>query len=208
MKKQTMRIRKILIPLALTMAWLLSLPASAEDVFAEIAALPQVESTYISGRFSHNKKSWYNNSYSHAVDLSRGFSAMYTYECNSQEAVKKARTILESYLKKNPDVELMMKTKQGMEEYLIYEKFNKEGKVLQMIIWSQDAPNVCEIVVIDWDEGLERSRSPHSDMGSGGGFYGSASIYFSASDGAARGCASALRNFKQKQESFKSNTFE
>lgn len=134
----------------------------ASDIFAELSGMPQVESTYVSGRFSHNKKYWLSNSGKQSVDLTRGFSALYSYECYSEEAVKKARKLLEDYLKKNPDVEIMMKTVQDRQEYVIYEKFTADDKVSQMIIWNSDAPNVCEIVVIDWNKGLEPSRSPYS----------------------------------------------
>ncbi len=131
--------------------------ADAQDVFADLAGMNQVESTYVSGRFAHNKKYWYSSSGTHKMDLSRGFSSMYSYQCYSEEAVSKAKNILKKYLKNNPDMEVMMKTTQGMQEYVVYEKFIDEGKkVTQMIIWNTDAPNVCEIVVINWNKGLER----------------------------------------------------
>lgn len=145
-----------------------SMPASvhAEDVFADLAGMHQVESSYVSGRFSHNQKYWFSRDRQHGMDLSRGFSALYTYQCYSEEAVKKARSILKTYLKNNPDVELMMKTSQGPQEYMIYEKFIGENKISQMVIWSSDAPNTCEIVVIDWKNGLERSDSSISGFNS------------------------------------------
>ena len=39
-----------------------------------------------------------------------------------------------------------------------------DGKemITQMIIWSNDAPNVGEICVINWDKGLEPSKNPYS----------------------------------------------
>lgn len=141
---------------------LFAITAEAADIFAELSGMPQVESTYVSGRFAHNKKFWYSNSGKQSVDLTKGFSALYSYECYSQEAVKKARKILEDYLKKNPDVEVMMKTVQGQQEYVIYEKFTSDNKVSQMIIWNSESPNMCEIVVIDWNKGLEPSRSAYS----------------------------------------------
>lgn len=156
--------------LSIVMAVLIGTTSFAADIFAELSGMPQVESTYVSGRFAHNKKYWYSNTGRQSVDLTRGFSALYSYECYSEEAVKKARKILEDYLKKNPDVEIMMKTIQDKQEYVIYEKFTDDDKVSQMIIWNSDAPNVCEIVVIDWNKGLEPNRSPYSFDPSAFGF--------------------------------------
>lgn len=156
--------RTLAVMLVLTASVFLSVPVMAEDVFADLAGMSHVESTYVSGRFAHNKKYWYSNSGMHTMDLSRGFSSLYSYQCYSEEAVTKARDILKKYLKKNPDVEVVMKTTQGMQEYVVYEKFIDEGKkVEQMIIWNSDASNVCEIVVINWDKGLERGTARYSD---------------------------------------------
>lgn len=156
--------RTLAVMLVLTASVFLSVPVMAEDVFADLAGMSHVESTYVSGRFAHNKKYWYSNSGMHTMDLSRGFSSLYSYQCYSEETVAKARDILKRYLKKNPDIEVMMKTTQGMQEYVVYEKFVDEGKkVEQMIIWNSDASNVCEIVVINWDKGLERGTARYSD---------------------------------------------
>ena len=156
-------IRRIKIFITLSLAGLIcTLSANAADIFAELTGMDNVESTYVSGRFAHNKKYWYSNSGKHAMDLTRGFSALYSYQCYSEEAVKKARKILDDYLKKNSDVEVVMKTIQGRQEYMVLEKFTSDEKVAQMIIWNSDAPNVCEIVVIDWNKGLERTKSPYS----------------------------------------------
>ena len=135
--------RTLAVMLVLTASVFLSVPVMAEDVFADLAGMSHVESTYVS---------------------SRGFPSLYSYQCYSEEAVTKARDILKKYLKKNPDVEVVMKTTQGMQEYVVYEKFIDEGKkVEQMIIWNSDASNVCEIVVINWDKGLERGTARYSD---------------------------------------------
>lgn len=148
--------------LTLLLSLVMTTALNAADIFAELSGMPQVESTYVSGRFAHNKKYWYSNSGKHSLDLSRGFSALYSYQCYSQESVDKARKILENYLKKNSDIEVMMKTVQGSQEYVVYEKFTSDDKIAQMIIWNSDAPNMCEIVVIDWNKGLEPVRSPYS----------------------------------------------
>ena len=138
----------------------LALPsgASAADIFAELAGRTQVESTYVSGRFAHNMKIWRSKDYIHSIDLSRGFSALYSYECYSEDDVKDARRILNNYLKKDPSVELVMRTREGSGEYAVYEKFNSEEKLLQMIIWNSSSPSHCELVVIDWKKGLAPSK--------------------------------------------------
>lgn len=159
-KYKTFRIRTFIVSV-LTTIMCMGI-ANASDIFAELSGMPEVESTYVSGRFAHNKKYWYSSSGNHSVDLTRGFSALYSYDCYSEEAVKKARKLLDEYLKKNPDVEVMMKTVQGPQEYVIYEKFTADDKVAQMIIWNSVSSNACEIVVIDWNKGLEPAKSPYS----------------------------------------------
>lgn len=139
--------------------------ADAQDVFAGLAGMNHVESTYISGRFSHNKKYWTSDTGEHRIDLRRGFSSFYSYKCSSEESVSKAEEILKSYLKKNPDLEIMVKTQRGLEEYVVYEKFIDDGKkVTQMIIWNKDTSNSCEIAVINWDQGLERKTLGQLDQ--------------------------------------------
>lgn len=133
--------------------------ARGADIFAEISGMPQVESSYVSGRFAHNMKVWRSIYGQHSMDLSAGFSALYSYQCYSEEAVAKARKILQRYLKDNKDVELMMKTTSGTQEYYVYEKFVNDNMVTQMVIWESTSPNVCEIVVIDWNKGLPRKSS-------------------------------------------------
>lgn len=145
--------------LTLAMALVALVPAmGADDIFAALAEMPQVESTYISGRFSHNKRTWRSNNGQHALNLGKGFSALYSYNCYSEESVKKARQILRDYIRRHPEMEVMMKTVQGMQEYIIYESFLSEDVINKVIIWSSDAPNVAEIVVIDWDEGMKRDE--------------------------------------------------
>lgn len=151
-----------LLPLFLIV--LSSTAAKAEEVFAGLSEMKNVESTYISGRFSHSMQTWISNTGRHAMDLSRGFSALYTYQCYSEESVNRARQLLDNYLKGKKDVELMMRTKQMGGEYLIYESFDKQGRVTQMIIWNSESRNICEIVVVDWKNGLERgSDKKYSD---------------------------------------------
>lgn len=168
-KNRVSKFRPVIIAMALAAILLMPFAVSAEEVFAELSGMDNVESTYVSGRFAHNKKTWYSASRQHGMDLSRGFSALYTYQCYSEESVAKAKKILKDYLKKNRDIEVVMKTSQGMQEYVVYEKFSDDGKLIkQMIIWNSDAPNVCEIVVVDWNKGLEPTQSPYSWSTQGG----------------------------------------
>lgn len=171
-KEYKKMLRAMMMVVAFTAAALCPSAANAEELFADLAGMPQVESTYVSGRFAHNQKYWYSSDGMHTMDLRRGFSALYSYTCYSEEAVTKARNILKDYLKKNPDVEIVMKTIQGGQEYLVYEKFIGDDKVSQMIIWSSAASNMCEIVVIDWKNGLEQSNDKsYSDAGWGGNIF-------------------------------------
>ncbi|MDE5869456.1 MAG: hypothetical protein K2H18_04415 [Muribaculaceae bacterium] len=135
---------------------------AAEEIFEPLVNMKQVESAYVSGRFAHTKKIWRSSSGRQAMDLSQGFSSLYSYQCYSTEAVNEARKLLNAYLKKHPDMQLMMRTKQDVGEYLLYEHINKDNRVMKMIIWNSDAPNICDIVVVDWKNGLE-SGKPYSD---------------------------------------------
>lgn len=136
----------------------------AQDVFAELAGMEAVESTYVSGRFAHNKRYWVNTNGTHRINLDQGFSSFYSYQCYSEKSVAKARQILKKYLKDNPNVEVMMKTTQGVQEYAVYEKFIDDGdKISQMIIWDSDSPCALEISVVNWKKGIERSRSEYED---------------------------------------------
>lgn len=138
--------------------------SSAQEIFPGLSEMKQVESTYISGRFSQAMPVWRSNSGKHALDLKRGFSSLFRYEIYSKEALDKARKMLNDYIKKNPDLELVMSTKQMMGEYLVYEKFNKDGELLQLVLLDSEGPNLGEIVVINWDSGLDRgSDSPYND---------------------------------------------
>lgn len=146
--------KKILPALAAAALLLLPFKASADDIFAELSGRTHVESSYVSGRFAHNMKTWRSKDYSHSMNLSKGFSALYSYQCYSEEDVKDARRILNDYIKRNSDVELVMRSREGMQDYEVYEKFSSDDKITQMVIWSSSSPNNCEMVVIDWKNGL------------------------------------------------------
>lgn len=138
-----------------------ALPVNAlgEEIFAELNDLNQVQSTYLSSRFAHNMPRWQSEYGNHAIDLSTGFDSLYSYQCYSVEAVNLAKKILKSYLQDNKDIEVVLRTKEAMGEYVIYERFSPDNKVIQMIIWSCEAPNICEICVVDWKEGYKRNNS-------------------------------------------------
>ena len=152
-------IRTALVAAILLIQFVVAGKASAQDIFAPLTNLSGVESTYVSGRFSHNKKTWRSTDGRHGLDLSRGFSSLYTYQCYSTDAVDKASKLLKDYLQKHPEMEVVMRTKQAGGEYVIYESFSEDNKVTKMIVWSSDAPNVCEIVVIDWKDGITQNTS-------------------------------------------------
>lgn len=156
------RVIRSLVSMTLLLSACISpFPGFAADIFASLAGDNTVESTYVSGRFAHNMPRWRSRTGNHSIDLSKGFTAMYNYQCYSEESVKKARKLLLDYLKSNPDVEVMMKTSQGGrngQQYEVYERFLDEDTVSQLIIWSSDAPGICEIVVVDWNKGMKRDQ--------------------------------------------------
>lgn len=147
--------RAILIAAALICAD----PANAADIFEALTDMNQVESSFVSGRFSHNYKTWRSSDYQHSMDLSDGFSSLYNYKLFSKEAVAKADQILKSYLKQNPDVELMQRNSSNSLIYAIYEQFNEEGKLIKMIIINKTGPNVGEILVVNWKNGYVRKNA-------------------------------------------------
>ena len=120
---------------------------NAQDIFADLAGVDNVESTYVSGRFAHNKKIWASSSGQHSIRLDKGFSSFYSYQCYSEKSVAMARKILKQYLKDNPSVEVMMRTSQGVQEYAVYEKFTDDGdKITQMVIcllYTSPSPRDC-----------------------------------------------------------------
>ena len=157
--------RKLCVRVMLMAVALISIAgfdAKAEDIFSELNNLSHVESTYVSGRFAHNKTMWRSSYGNRAMNLSKGFSALYTYQCYSTESVKKARQILKDYIASNKNVELVMRSKQDGQEYMVYEKLMGDDMISQMVIWNCDGPNVCEVVVIDWDKGLKTTKNPYN----------------------------------------------
>lgn len=136
----------------------------AQDIFAELTGMEGVESTYVSGRFAHNKRYWISSDGTRRISLDQGLSSLYSYQCYSEKSVEKAKKILKQYLKDNPNVEVMMRTTQDVQEYSVYEKLIDNGdKVTQMIIWNSAGPSAVEVSVINWKKGLDRSKSKYED---------------------------------------------
>lgn len=125
----------------------------AEEIFGALTSNKNVESSYVSGRMAENMKTWKGVSDRSTVNLNNGFSSLYSYRCFSVDAVNEARKILNDYLKRNSEVELIMRTKELSGEYMFYERFNSSNQILQMIIWNATEPSDCEIVVIDFTPG-------------------------------------------------------
>lgn len=157
-------LRPLFVAVLAALAAILPIGADARDIFAELAESndPFVDCTYISSRFAHNKPYWRSRDGMHSLNLSDGFSSMYIYQCSSVESVAKGAAILKKYLKENPNLELVMRQNSGASKYEIYELFGEDNKIYKLIIWSSDAKNVAEIVVIDWEKGYSRDDESYS----------------------------------------------
>lgn len=162
MKRLHNRFRFIIAGVAILLSSLVPASLKAEEIFKDLVDMKNVDSTFVSGRFASTKKIWRSKSGMHSMDLSQGFSAMYVYNCYSQTAADEARRLLNNYLKKNSDMEVMMRSKEAGGEYVLYQSFNSEGVLTKMIIWDSIAPNICEIVVVEWEKGL-RGGEPYRD---------------------------------------------
>lgn len=146
-----MNIKNIILTALLGVSVIQAASAVKRDVFSELTQDPQIESTYVSGKFGTAKK-WYSSNGERAINLNSRFTDLYSYQCYSEDAVKKARSILDEYLKSESGMDMVMQQKRGQMLYEIYEKFLDENRVERMIIWNQDASNVCEVVVINWED--------------------------------------------------------
>ncbi|MDE6231242.1 MAG: hypothetical protein K2M37_06450 [Muribaculaceae bacterium] len=140
--------------------WLLMLifgssVVEAKEIFEELAELPHVSSSYVSGRFAHNQPFWQSSDFIHSFNLSKGFSSLYTYSCNSSESVNRAEKIIRSDIENNSNFILMNRVKDGMTDYRIYELINSEGKILKLVIWNKIANNAAEIVIVNYNFGLD-----------------------------------------------------
>ena len=144
--------RLSLKPTILLTCLILLCPAksSAEDIFRDLTDNKNVESTYVSGRMSNKMTTWKGASRRSTVNLDNGFSSLYSYRCYSVDAVNEARKILNAYLKRNKEMELVMRSKELGGEYMVYEQFDASGGILKMLIWNSTDVQDCEIVVIEF----------------------------------------------------------
>lgn len=162
MKSLKNRFRFIIVGIAILLSSLVPISLKAEEIFKDLVDMKNVDSTFVSGRFASTKKIWRSKSGMHSMDLSQGFSAMYVYNCYSQTATDEARRLLNNYLKKNSDMEVMMRSKEAGGEYVLYQSFNKDNVLVKMIIWDSVGSNICEVVVVEWEKGL-RGGEPYND---------------------------------------------
>ncbi len=129
------------------------LPVRAEDILSELAGTPGVNSKYLSGRIADKAMKHLDNTDLTDFNLSDGFTSLYSYECYFIDATNRARNILKEYLKKHPELELIIKKIDSFGEYCVYQKYNKAGEVTQMIIWNSRMSDFADVVVIDWKDG-------------------------------------------------------
>lgn len=146
---------------------------AAKDIFESLAKDfgRSVESTYISGRFAHNGKTWWSRDGKNYFSLDRGFSSMYVYNLNSEESVRAAEKLQKKHLDSHPRMELMLTKQTGHSVYKIYEEIGEDDKVYQLIIWNRIAPNCAELVVVNWKNGLEREKDEYSYLSDNGNFF-------------------------------------
>lgn len=158
--------RSLMLTIIASVSFLFPAVSLAEEIFAELAEDPTVDSTYISGRFAGNVKTWRSRFNSQGLNFGDGFSSYYSYICYSAKSVAKAKAILKDYLKKHPDMEIMMTSREQGGEYVLYEQFDNqnEDKLMRALIWNQVTPENCEIVVVDWKKGYTRGEK-YSDGG-------------------------------------------
>lgn len=148
--------RKLVMIVAMAIMAMLPMQMRADDIFDALADMQGVESTYVSGRFAHNYKQW--NMSGRRLNLNMGFSSLYAYELTSTTAVTKAKRILDQYLQKHPELEVMLRTRDGQSEYIVLEQFGMDNKLYKWVIWDYMASNSLEIVVINWKNGYTREE--------------------------------------------------
>jgi len=140
--------------LILSFGMLMPAKICATDIFDDLADMQGVQSTYISGRFAHNYKQW--NMTERSLNLNMGFSSLYAYELTSTQAVNRAKKLLEQYMQRHPELEVMLRTRDGQSEYMVLEQFGSDNKIYKWVIWDYIAANSLEIVVINWKHGYTR----------------------------------------------------
>lgn len=165
--------RHILASLLMFATFILPETLSAKDIFESLATDfgQSVESTYVAGRFAHNRKVWRSRYGTESIDLSRGFSSMYVYNLNSEESVRAAEKLQKKHIDSHPRMELMLSKQTGHSIYKIYEEIGKDDKVYQLIIWNRLAPNCAELVVVNWKNGLGRKKPDSDSLSLSGDFF-------------------------------------
>lgn len=165
--------RHILASLLMLAIFILPETLSAKDIFESLAKDfgPSVESTYVAGRFAHNRKVWRSRYGTESIDLSRGFSSMYVYNLNSEESVRAAEKLQKKHIDSHPRMELMLSKQTGHSVYKIYEEIGEDDKVYQLIIWNRLAPNCAELVVVNWNNGLGREKHDSDFLSLSGDFF-------------------------------------
>ncbi len=127
----------------------------AEEIFAQLNKMPGVKSSYISGRYIDDDDDNILNLENDHFELGRGITALYSYVCTSEESMGKAQSILNQYLSKNPQMELVIRKEGYSVEYKVYEQTNKDDEPIKMIIWESTSNVVCTITVIYWKNGAK-----------------------------------------------------
>lgn len=153
-RRSLLKLRGSLLLLVVVVATFFPTAGRGADIFDSLADMQGVESTFISGRFAHNYTKW--NMSERALDLKMGFSSLYAYECSSTASVQKAKQLLEAYVKKHPELEVVFRSRQGNSDYMMLEQFGKDRKIYKWVIWDYMSPGRCEIVVINWKDGYLR----------------------------------------------------
>lgn len=164
--------RHILASLMMLAIFILPETLSAKDIFESLAKDfgRSVESTYVSGRFSHSGKTWWSRDGRNYFNLNRGFSSMYVYNLNSEESVRAAEKLQKKHIDSHPRMELMLTKQTGHSVYKIYEEVGEDNKIYQLMIWNRLAPNCAELVVVNWKNGLERDENESNIMYLNGNF--------------------------------------
>lgn len=165
--------RHILVSLLMLAIFILPETLSAKDIFESLAKDfgQSVESTYVSGRFSHSGKTWWSRDGRNYFNLNRGFSSMYVYNLNSEESVRAAEKLHKKHIDSHPRMELMLTKQTGHSVYKIYEEIGEDNKIYQLIIWNRLAPNCAELVVVNWKNGLGREKHDSDFLSLSGDFF-------------------------------------
>ncbi len=154
MKIHRIKLSRWLVSLMLL---LLSAHAYAYEVFEKLADSPQVESSYISTAILG--KANLPRTMMNAVRVNTGLNlnlsdlkAMYTYNCYSKESGQLAESLLKQHVKKNNNLQLLMRKRQGEMEYLIYySEARTSSGCGELIVYNKTSDNYVQLVVLEID---------------------------------------------------------